>query len=359
MGRNQIPQPLFTGVWGKTHIQGICVDEQKGFIYYSYTTSLVKARLDGTVVGTVTGLLGHLGCIAMGKDGFVYGSLEYKKDAVGKSILEKLGSKVNFTEGFYLVRFDVDRIDREGIEANGNDIMTAVYLEEAVADYLGQGTDLKGKSVPHRLGCSGIDGVTLAPLPGSGRDSKRYLYVAYGIYGDTSRGDNDHQVLLCYDPALWDKIARPLMQENMHSFGFGAPLHKFFVYTGNTTFGVQNLEYDPLTDSLYMAVYPGHKAEFPNYPLYAVDLSVPAETKPLCGTRESGEVLTLREDGERHEASGLCGYRFKLGATGMFSFGDGDWLFADFRTCTGKRQCAYIFKYKYVGEKDQFLLDVE
>lgn len=29
MDRTDIPQPLFTGVWGKTYIQGICVDEMK------------------------------------------------------------------------------------------------------------------------------------------------------------------------------------------------------------------------------------------------------------------------------------------------------------------------------------------
>lgn len=53
MDRTSIPQPLFTGVWGKTHLQGICADEEKGFLYYSYTTCLVKAGLDGTVVGAV------------------------------------------------------------------------------------------------------------------------------------------------------------------------------------------------------------------------------------------------------------------------------------------------------------------
>ena len=358
MDRTNIPQPLFTGVWGKTHIQGICVDEKKGFIYYSYTTCLVKAKLDGTVVGTVTGLLGHLGCIAMGPDGCVYGSLEYKMDSIGKGILAKLGSKANLAEGFYVVRFDVDRIDRQGIEADGNDIMTAVYLKEAVADYMGEGKNKNGDTVPHRLGCSGIDGTTFAPLPGKTEADGLYLYVAYGVYSDVSRDDNDYQVLLCYDTASWDSVALPLQQEAMHTSGFDAPLHKFFVYTGNTTFGVQNLEYDALTRSLYMAVYVGKKHQFPNFPMFAVDLTIPAKKEMLRGIGSEGEVLTLRDDGERHEESGVCGYRFKLGATGLYSFGDGDWLVADFRTCTEKRQCAYIFKYKYASGKDLFLLDV-
>ncbi len=354
----KIPQPLFTGVWGRNHIQGICVDQKKGFIYYSYTTCLVKARLDGTVVGTVTGLLGHLGCIAFREeDGCVYGSLEYKSDSIGKGVLERLGTRANLSDGFYVVRFDVDRIDREGIEADGSDIMTAVFIREAVEDYSGVGKNKKGEEVPHRFGCSGIDGTTFAPLPGKTEADGTYLYVAYGVYSDLDRCDNDYQVLLCYDPKDWEKIARPLKQEQMHKNGFDAPLHKFFVFTGNTNYGVQNLEYDRHTNSLYMAVYIGKKAEYPNFPMFAVDLSVPAETQMLQGVGEEGEVLTLRCDGEGH-ACGVCGYKFKLGATGMYSFGNGDWLFSDNRKCTEGRQCAYIFKYKYVGGKDLFLLDV-
>lgn len=356
--RSLIPQPLFTGVWGKNHIQGICVDQKKGYIYYSYTTTLVKATLDGKVVGSVTGLLGHLGCIALGDDGCVYGSLEYKMDGIGKGILERLGTEASFEEGFYVVRFDTDRIDRTDIAADGSDLMTAVYIREAVEDYNGFGTDRNGGQVPHRLGCSGIDGVTFAPLPGQTEADGKYLYVAYGVYSELTRCDNDYQVLLCYDTAEWDRIAAPLKQNDMHKNGFDAPLHKFFVFTGNTNYGVQNLEYDRNTDSLYLSVYVGKKPEYPNFPLFAVDLSVPAKTEVLRGVGEEGEILTLRRDGECHEESGVCGYKFKLGATGMYSFGDGDWLFSDNRKCTDFHQCAYIFKYRYVGGKDQFLLDV-
>ena len=88
--------PIFTGTWGKCHIQGIAVDEQKGYIYYSFTTKLVKAKLDGTVIGSVDGLLGHLGCIAF-HDGKVFGSLEYKNDSIGRGILSSLGSPSSST----------------------------------------------------------------------------------------------------------------------------------------------------------------------------------------------------------------------------------------------------------------------
>ena len=76
--------PIFTETWGNCHIQGIAVDKKNGYIYYSFTTKLVKATLDGKIVGSVDGLVGHLGCIAFNeKDGCVYGSLEYKNDIIG------------------------------------------------------------------------------------------------------------------------------------------------------------------------------------------------------------------------------------------------------------------------------------
>ncbi len=61
-----------------------------------------------------------------------------------------------------------------------------------------------------------------------------YLYVAHGIYNDIKRNDNDYQVILCYDTAEWNKHSLLLSQNNLHKSGFEKPLHKFFVYTGNT-----------------------------------------------------------------------------------------------------------------------------
>ena len=101
---------IFTGTHGKNHIQGIAVDPKKGFIYYSYTTKLIKATMDGTIVGSVEGLRGHLGCIDFHEEnGKVYGSLEYKNDAIGKGIREKLGIREEEEDAFYIVSFDVDR----------------------------------------------------------------------------------------------------------------------------------------------------------------------------------------------------------------------------------------------------------
>ncbi len=151
---------IFTGTHGNNHIQGIAVDEKKGFVYYSFTTKLIKATLDGTLVGSVTGLTGHLGCIDFREaDGKVYGSLEYKNDTIGKGIHANLGIEKEYQDAFYMTIFDVDKITRMDMDAERDGVMTAVYLKTVVDDY--NGTGALGK--PHRYGCSGIDGTTLVP----------------------------------------------------------------------------------------------------------------------------------------------------------------------------------------------------
>ena len=225
-------QPIFTGSWGKCHIQGIAVDEEHGYIYYSFTTKLVKSTLDGKIVGCVDGLMGHLGCIAFNReDRRIYGSLEYKRDAIGREILEKLGQSADLTDAFYIAVFDADKIDRMGMDAEKDGVMKNVYLEEVLRDYSGTGVDRWGNPVPHRYGCSGIDGTTFGPMFGEPPDSKQYLFVSYGVYSDVNRDDNDHQVILCYDTENWDTYAAPLSQSNMHRNGPSEPTDKLFVYT--------------------------------------------------------------------------------------------------------------------------------
>ena len=340
--------PIFTGLWGNLHIQGIAVDTKKEYIYYSFTTKLIKATLDGEIVGSVDGLMGHLGCIAFNEnDGKVYGSLEYKNDQIGRGILSALGSSAEIRDAFYIAIFDVDKIDRLDMSAERDGIVRCVYLKEVVDDYSGEGSDISGQAVPHRYGCSGIDGTTFAPLPGE-RDEKRYLYVAYGVYSDVNRSDNDHQVLLCYDTSDWNDIAKPLNQYSMHTDGPSAPLRKFFVYTGNTTYGVQNLEYDKHTNSLFMAVYRGVKPKFPNYDLFVADMSEPCAMRELTGLGESGYMIPLAKLGS--EKNGIYGFDFPYGSTGLYSYGDGRWLISQNRVQNGE-QCSDIFAYEWNDER--------
>ena len=124
MEKNQLPKQLFSGYRGPYHVQGITVDTERKYIYYSFTTELIKTDLQGNLIGSVRGLLGHLGCITFcAEDGRVYGSLEYKHDCIGQGILRAQGTS-GFVpeEAFYCAIFDVDKITREDMDAESGKI---------------------------------------------------------------------------------------------------------------------------------------------------------------------------------------------------------------------------------------------
>jgi len=310
----RLPLEQNGGTWPSGHVQGIAVDVQGGYIYYSFTNLLAKYDFDGKLIGTLVGWTGHLGDLDFNPaDGKVYGSLEYKED-----------------KAFYIAVIDVGRLDRVGVEASKTEIFRTVYLPEVVSDYTAdlnddgkfEGDDgkFRGKVVAspdHRYGCSGIDGVAFGPAFGR-TGGKHYLTVAYGIYGNTGRADNDHQVLLQYDVADWARYASPLTEAAPHHQGPAAAHGKYFVRTGNTSYGVQNLSYDETQRRWFMGVYQGKKASFPNYLLFAVDAREPPVLADLVGVPgaggkgwEQGLQLGLAEDGLKDPATGIRGWNQK------------------------------------------------
>ena len=319
-----IPAGTFTGYQGKNHIQGMAVDEKKGVIYYSFTTKLIKTDFSGRLLGSVTDLAGHLGCIAFNEaDGCVYGSLEYKNDVIGAGILRSVGKEGANRDGFYVAVFRGDAVDRADLSAERDGVMTAAFLPGVLADYEGAGEN----GAPHRYGCSGIDGLCFAPTPG-GDETGRFLYVAYGVYGDVSRTDNDHQILLCLRPEAIRAAAKPLSEAAPHQSAPKEPGDTFFVYTGNTEYGVQNLEYDPGRRLLLMAVYRGKKPAFPNFDFYAADLSAPAAETPLRGLSETGKSLTLF-GAPAPESDRITGWRLPFGQYGIHAKYNGGFYIAE------------------------------
>ncbi len=314
---------IFSGYFGhgSCHCQGIAVDKKNGYIYYSFTTKLVKGDLDGNIIGSVDKIVGHLGCIDFNEsDGKIYASLEYKNDEVGRGILKSLGvSDESLQDAFYIAIFDVDKIDRMDMDAENDGIMRTVYLKNVVDDYEG----VTANGTKHIHGCSGIDGITFGPDFGD-KNSKRYVHVCEGIYSDHSRTDNDYQVIYQYDTdGWWDNYAKPLNQHNMHKSGPSEPRRKYFFFTGNTTYGVQNFEYDEYTGDYFACVYEGTKPCYPNYPMFVVDGSVSAAESVLIGHEngEKGLILTLKDTGICE--NGIYGMTFPHGSTGLYSFGDG------------------------------------
>lgn len=351
-----LPDSICSGKQGNFHVQGVVVDKANGFIYFSFTDKLIKTDLFGKLIGSVTGFVGHLGDLDFSDDGKIYGSLEYKNDAIGKGIKKELGVQTSNEDGFYIAIFDGSRIVRPDMNAEKEDLLRTVYIREAVNDYTANVKD-GSKEKPHRFACSGIDGVAFAPAIGSS-NTKKFLYIAYGVYGDTARSDNDHQVILKYDVGDWGKYAQKLSQDKLHYSGPKKPLDKYFVKTGNTSYGIQNLAYDQYTGNLFAAVYSGSKTQFPNYDLFVID----GKKKPVKNYIRSDnqdmkvKTLSLLEAGPKDPGSGIRGWFFKWGATGLCPLGDG--LFYISHNSKAKDgQQSVIHKYKWVGDgQNAFML---
>ncbi|MFI6079727.1 hypothetical protein ACIBBB_01790 [Streptomyces sp. NPDC051217] len=322
-----LPATVDGGAWKSGHVQGMAVDRRKGFMYFSFTNLLVKTDLTGRPVGSVTGFTGHLGDLDFNaEDGRVYGSLEYKA-----------------AKAFYIAIFDGDRITGMDMDAETTGVVSTVHLKEVVDDYT---ADMDGngvfdgdtaKTADHRYGCSGIDGVAFGPAfddkrRGAGRGPSRtqLLTVAYGVYANTTRQDNDNQVLLQYDIRRWKKYERPLTEADPHTSGPGSPDGKYFSYTGNTTYGTQNLDYDAYTGNWLLAAYKGTKAQFPNYSLFVLDGSEHPVSGPVAGQPgpERGRLLPLLARGLHHPASGTYGWE-STGQYGLVSLDDGRYYLAE------------------------------
>jgi hypothetical protein len=334
------PPRVNGGWWRTSHVQGVAADLERGHIYFSFTTVLVKTDLAGSVLGTVEGITGHLGDVTFDPvNRRLYASLEYKAAAA-----------------FYVAVFEVDAIDRPGIRAADADVVRTVHRAEVVADYT---ADLDGDgavdgdrpdTLDHRYGCSGIDGISFGPEFGAAADSTRLITVAYGVYANLRRDDNDHQVLLQYRVDGWDAYARPLDEAAPHRSGPDAPAGKYFVRTGNTRFGVQNLEYDRWSERWFLGVYAGSKPSFPNYTLFTVDATVAAESGPLLGVPgERGALLRLADDGLWDPITGIRGW-YQKADVGIESLGDG-LFYLSRASAVGRLQTSDLTLCRWTGDR--------
>lgn len=283
----------------KLHIQGLALDKKEKCLYCSFTSAFFKCDLEGNVIGSVTGINGHLGAMTYEpKSKKVYASLEIKDDEIGRGVSDALGAERHekAASRFYVAEIDVRKIDR--LEVPFEEAMTLHPIEEVAKDYLDT-VEVNGVTLEHKYGCSGMDGVAIAPGFGA-KGKEKFLYVAYGVYGDTTRVDNDYNILLCF---RMDDLAKPV--------------HKYFVKTGNTRYGVQNMTYDADSERLYLAVYKGSKSQYPNYSLFSLDI----HQKPFMGKLENVPY----EENEVEQVSVTEGSFFKWGSTGLYSLGDGRW----------------------------------
>ena len=350
-GERAVPGVIVAPAFSAGHVQGIAVDIKDSVVYLSYTTMIAKVDFRGHLIGTATGLAGHLGCLDFNdSDGCVYGSLEYKDDAIGRGILKRLGSTTRYSNAFYVARIDGRRITREGMDAARDGIMTVACLPEVLGDYSDTVTT-GGRRLAHRYACSGIDGICVGPRIGSRKSEGQYVTVAYGVYGDTTRTDNDYQVIRQYSLASLRPYFRTLTPEAPVYEGPARSDVLCFVHTGNTDWGVQNLEYDRSSGLWFMAVYRGKKSRFPNYNLYAFSQSSPLRKQRLTGVdyeRGKHYVLPLAAGELSDPATGVTGWMKPAGGCfGLHSLGDGLFYVADIYKDRDGRQGARIRLFGY------------
>ena len=356
-----LPDSIYSGKQGKFHVQGVAVDKANGYVYFSFTDRLIKTDLSGKLIGSVTGFAGHLGDLDFNEgDGKIYGSLEYKNDAIGKGISKSKGLKDNGQNAFYIAVFDGKGITRPDMNAEEGDLLRTIYIAEAVKDYEAN-VQFNTSTKAHRFGCSGIDGVAFAPEIGTANTNKKYLYVAYGIYGDTTRTDNDYQVLLKYDVGDWGEYGKNLSQRKLHRSGPKKPLDKFFVKTGNTRYGIQNLAYDTYSGNFYAAVYRGAKKEFPNYDLFVIDARRKAVSDQISLGDKSTQIktLSLADIGPADQDTGIRGWYFKWGATGICPLGSGLFYISHNKKDRDGQEHCTVYKYKWIGDAQNSFIRVQ
>ena len=101
---------------GRLHVQGIALDQKSELLYCSFTSAFFKTDLDGNIVGSITGINGHLGAMTFDPEGRkVYASLEIKDDAIGKGIADALGvaHHERNCSNFYVAEIDVDKVKKD------------------------------------------------------------------------------------------------------------------------------------------------------------------------------------------------------------------------------------------------------
>lgn len=52
---SKLPRQIYSGEQGPFHVQGIAVDLDRGYMYFSFTTTLLKTDMQGNLLGSVEG----------------------------------------------------------------------------------------------------------------------------------------------------------------------------------------------------------------------------------------------------------------------------------------------------------------
>lgn len=179
--RNKLYAKSYDAGWHPTaeHVQGAETDRYGDYFYYSFADRLIKQSADGEVVGTVTGITGHMGDAAYNRaDDKLYVSYT-RKDG---------GDKL-----CYMLIFDCEKIDK--LNMKFEDVCTCVYVGAPILELAKEnGYDAEGNALSDEwLSLSGkygvnnsIDSCTFGPKFGV-NDGKTYLTMGLGAPGQSEK----------------------------------------------------------------------------------------------------------------------------------------------------------------------------
>ena len=139
----------------------------------------------------------------------------------------------------------------------------------------------------------------------------------------------------------------------MHKSGPKKPAGKYFVYTGNRNWGVQNMEYDATRNFWFLATYTGQKDTFANFTLMTIDGNIAPKKQPLKGVEycQSGNVLTLSGRGMVDpNCHSIHGWVFDYSATGIHALGD-NYFYISHRKNNKPYQSCTATLYKFVARE--------
>ena len=199
------------------HMQGFSKSEN--FMYWSFTDSIVKTTMNGTVKCQAEIHGGHLGDIDY-YDGKIYGS--YLKNSLPGHAWE------DWT-GFKIYVFNADDLQVEKI------------LNLDICDYYKSITCTPEDT----RGFQGIDGVAIAPDPVSGEMS---MFVACALY-------------------TGEKYANQIILQFTLD---GEYITEHHIPTGNTVYGIQNLDYDAENKEFWFTTYGASQPYQPKEVLYCI-----------------------------------------------------------------------------------------
>lgn len=225
------------------HMQGFTTDDK--YVYWSFTDTVVKTTHESTVKRCVPVFGGHLGDIDY-HDGKLYASY------MGNCLP---GHAWNDWTSFKIYVFDAETLE------------TVNIINLDICDYY---KSLKGTDADTR-GFQGIDGVAIGKIPGT---EEWRMFVACAL--DTGEKYENNIIMRFTLDGVYET--------------------EYPIKTGNTVFGIQNLDYDKTTGEFWFSTYGGSEKYQPRETLYKTDVNLTKAEEKFCYSSPYG--FECRGDGK-------------------------------------------------------------